>query len=125
MQHHIAPIAAVVVGLALAFAAVPGAHAQDGAKVLLTGRLTGRPVVNVVVDTEQGSQLKNQLGESVAVQFTDSDWTVTDDGRLTVTKGGKALLAAFHWPNPEKNWFLLHGRTPKMTVDGYSGEVQR
>jgi hypothetical protein len=118
MKHHVAPLVTAVVGLALGLAAVSPAQAQDGAKILLSARLTGKPIVNTVVDSAQGTQLKNQLGESVAAQFTDSDWTITDKGQVTVTKGGKALLAAFHWPNPEKTWFLLHARTPKLTVDG-------
>jgi hypothetical protein len=117
MKHRITTFVAIAAGLALCLTAVPSGHAQEGAKVILSGRL-GKPFVNTIVDTEQGSLLKNQLGESVAAQFADSDWTLTDKGQVTVTKGGKALLAAFHWPNPEKTWFLVHARAPKMTVDG-------
>jgi hypothetical protein len=109
--------ATALCGLTLSLLTAPGAHADP--KLIAQARAAAELTVNVVLDTDQGSRLNNQAAQSVQTQLAGSDWSILDNGQAIVAKGDKRVLGPLAvFTNSDHDFFLLHSRSPKLSVDG-------
>jgi hypothetical protein len=117
-------VAVALCALSLSAPVAPMAHAQGGPKVLVTAK-PSKVYVDAVVQTSQNGSINvgmdQKLADSINAQFSDTDWTWTDDKQMVVTKGGKGLVRAIWFGDPA-SYMLVHLRTDTMIV---SGNVQR
>jgi hypothetical protein len=116
MKTRISALIAVAV-CTLAVAAAPKAHAQTEAKVLVKAT-AGTPVVNVIVDTSQGTGLDSKSAAGVAEQFANTSWLILDNGQLLIAKGEKAVLVANFFSNKDLSFFLVHRKSQNLDVNG-------
>jgi hypothetical protein len=106
-----------VAACALAVAAAPKAHAQSQAKLLVKAT-AGTPIVNVIVDTSQGTGLDSKGAAGVAQQFANTDWLILDNGQLVIAKGDKAVLVANFFTNKDLTFFLVHRKAQNLDING-------
>jgi hypothetical protein len=110
----------VLAGLSLALTG--RASAQSG--TLATARVSGPAYVRLIAAEDQGSRLLPPADNPAELidLFTGTDWSLLESGEVRVTRGGQALFTMRHWPNTERNWFLIHlvERRPEavLTMNG-------
>lgn len=110
------PIFRLVAPVLCALALTGAAHAANPQP--LAQATASKPGGLVWTDTDKGTGLDAKAIEPIAAQFDGSQWTVLDNGILTITKGGKTLLSTAWVANKEGTYAPLHARIGSMTVDG-------
>lgn len=119
MKKSLASLVALAVcALSLVTASAPAAHAQTGDQVVLAGRADADPWVIAFTDTGGRSQINEPFGKSVQQSMAGSDWSITANGVLTISKEGKQVLQIPCLGNEAKTWFLVHGRNGAAGVEG-------
>jgi hypothetical protein len=108
--------AAAVCSLTLGFHG-PAAHAAGTPSVVAKAQADPNPFVLIWVDTDQGTGLSDST-QAIHDQFADTEWTLQDDGLLTVSKAGKAVVTAVWASNKAGTWMPIHGRIGSTTIDG-------
>jgi hypothetical protein len=110
-------VAAALCGLTLSFLTAPAAHADP--KAVAQARATGDPTVNIIIDSAQGTQLNNQAAASVGKQFAGTAWLILDNRQVLIARGDKLVIDPVpFFASTDLDFFLLHGRGPKMSLDG-------
>lgn len=111
-------IALTATVLALSTVAAPEARAQEQAQVILTAQASAEPFAFAFVDANGQTGSNAELAKTMKTHFAGSQWSITNNGQLTVSKGGQALIQALYVANEKKTWFLLHRKTAQSSVDG-------
>src|SRR5262245_8106806 len=109
-------VATAVCGLTLGFHG-PAAHAAGTPNAIAKAQADTDPGVLVWVDSDKGTGLSDST-QAIHDQFAGSEWTILDNGLMTVTKAGKALVAAVWASNKAGTYVPLHARVGSMTIDG-------
>jgi hypothetical protein len=109
-------VAAAVCSLTLGFHG-PAAHAAGTPNVIAKAQADNDPGVLIWVDSDKGTGLSDST-QAIHDQFAGSEWAILDNGVMTVSKAGKALVAAAWASNKAGTYVPLHARIGTMTIDG-------
>jgi hypothetical protein len=119
MKKSLASLAAfAATALSLTLLSAPAARAQGGDQVIMTARADAKPFALAFVDSGGQSQVSEQLSKAMETQIAGSEWTLTSNGQLTISKDGKALYTARFLTNSQRTYFVVHTRTAQGSVDG-------
>jgi hypothetical protein len=95
----------------------PAAHAAGTPSVIAKAQASNAGAL-VWVDTDKGTGLDDKTATAIQDQFSGTEWAVLDNGVVTVSKGGKVMVAALFVSNQEGTFMPLHARIGSTTVDG-------
>jgi hypothetical protein len=115
-------------GLALGLLAAPRVRsmrllkAERRANVIFTARADANPVVVVFADDARtGMQMDGKAAQTFRDQFAAAEWSVMDNGQVSISKNGMHLLGAQYLANEGQTLFLLHRRAQQSIIDGEIG----
>jgi hypothetical protein len=108
----------IPLALLLALLMARSALAQGDGQIIAGAHTSGAPQAIGFADTEQGSQISNEVAQTAVTQFSDTDWAFFDDGTLVIGKNAQPILITGYLTTSDRQSFLFHRQDAKFAISG-------